>query len=398
MIISDGVADRPVPELNNRTPLQVARKPNMNELAKRGICGLMHTIAPGVAPGSDTAHLALLGYDPFKVYTGRGPFEAAGAGIRLKPGDIAFRVNYATVNDNLIVRNRRAGRIRDTQELEASIKRIKLPGVRLIFKSTTSHRATLVLRGKGLSHKVTDSDPHRERVKIRRVKPLAREAAKTAKLLNEFMNKTHKVLQDHPFNEKREKEGLLPANYLLLRGAGVVPHLPSLKERFGIKGACVAAAALVKGVCRLAGMAIIDVPGATGTVNTDLDAKRLATVKALKDHDFVLLHIKGFDEVSHDGDYEAKVHFIERVDGLIKQLADAADYLVLTADHTTPVTVREHTGDSVPVVIAGPGVRSDDIPTYDEYAAAGGGLGRIRGNDLLPTLVDLMSKGKKFGA
>ena len=398
MIICDGVADRPVPELNNRTPLQVARRPNMNELAKRGISGLMYTIAPGVAPGSDTAHLALLGYDPFKVYTGRGPFEAAGAGIRLKPGDIAFRVNYSTVNDNLIIRDRRAGRIRDTRELEAAIKRVKLPGVHPIFKSTISHRAALVLRGKGLSHKVTNSDHYHEGVKVRRIKPLAREATKTAKLLNEFTNKTHKVLQNHPFNKKREKEGLLPANYLLLRGPGVVPRLPSLKERFDLNGACVAAAALVKGVCCLAGMTIINVPEATGTINTDLDAKRLTAVRALEDHDFVLLHIKGFDEVSHDGDYAAKVRFIERADGLIGQLGDAADYIVLTADHATPVTVREHTGDSVPVAITGPGVRSDEILTYDEYAAADGRLGRIRGNDLLPTLVDLMGKGKKFGA
>ena len=398
MIICDGMADRPVPELNDRTPLQVAKKPNMDELAKRGICGMMDTIAPGVAPGSDTAHLALLSYDPFEVYTGRGPFEAAGAGIQLKPGDIAFRVNYATVDEKLVVKDRRAGRIQETKEFEASIARIKLPRVQFIFKSTTSHRATLVLRGRGLSHKVTDSDPHRVEVKVQRVKPLVGEAAKTAKLINEFTSKAYKVLKDHPTNQERIRKGLPPANYLLLRGAGVVPDLLTLEERFGIESACVAAAALVKGVCRLAGMTIIDVPGANGTVNTDLEAKRSATVQALRNHDFALLHLKGFDEASHDGNRDAKIRFIERVDGLVGQLVDTADYIALIIDHTTPVTVRDHTGDPVPVIIAGPGVRSDKVQTYDEYAAAVGGLSRIRGRDLLPILTDLIGKGKKFGA
>jgi 2,3-bisphosphoglycerate-independent phosphoglycerate mutase len=225
-----------------------------------------------------------------------------------------------------------------------------------------------------------------------------RRAARTAKLLNEFSNKTHKVLKNHPINQKRVKHGLPPANYLLLRGAGVVPRLEPLRKKFDLRGACVAAAALVKGVCRMVGMKIIDVPKSTTGVDTDLDSEVKAVLQALKTHDFVLYSIKGFDEVSHDGNFNGKVEFIERVDAAIGKLHGAADYTMLVIDHTTPVSVRDHTGDSVPIVIAGPGVRSDDVETYDERAAAKGRLGRIRGKDLLPILVDLMGKGKKFGA
>jgi 2,3-bisphosphoglycerate-independent phosphoglycerate mutase len=370
----------------------------MDKIARGGICGLMDTIGPGIPPGSDTAHLALLGYDPFEVYTGRGPFEAAGAGIELKPGEIALRVNYATVDDKLKVCDRRAGRIRETKALEAAIKRVRLSGVRFHFKSTTAHRAVLVLRGKGLSHEVTDSDPHKIGIRVPRIKPRVRKAARTAKLLNEFSNKTYKVLKNHPINKKRVKQGLPPANYLLLRGAGVVPHLEPLQKKFGLKGACIAAAALVKGVCRMVGMKVINVPRSTTGVDTDLDSEVKAVLQALKAHDFVLYSIKGFDEVSHDGDFNGKVKFIERVDAVIGKLRGAADYIMLVIDHTTPVSVRDHTGDSVPIVIAGPSVRSDDVETYDERATAKGRLGRIKGKDLLPILVDLMGRGKKFGA
>ena len=423
MLIGDGMADRPVPELNNRTPLEAARKPNMDKLAQRGICGLMDTIAPGIPPGSDTAHLALLGYDPFEVYTGRGPFEAAGAGIDMRPGDIAFRINYATVDDDLVVKDRRAGRIDKTDQLASAIQKIKIGGAQIIFKSTVGHRATLVLRGSGLSHEVTDSDPHENGKKVLKVKPLIlqhpesselvralamggvrryigrrRGATKTARLLNEFSRKTYDVLRNHPLNVERVKNGLLPANYLLIRGAGVVPHLEPFEKKFGLRGACVAAAALVKGVCRMAGMDVIDVPGATGNVNTNLNAKREAALRALENHDLVLLHVKGFDEASHDGNAAAKTQLIERMDAMLGALFDAVDFVVLAIDHTTPVSVKEHTGDPVPVLIAGPGVRTDGVDTYDERSAAKGGLERIRGKDLLPILTDLMGKSKKFGA
>jgi 2,3-bisphosphoglycerate-independent phosphoglycerate mutase len=398
VLISDGLADRPVPELKKRTPLEVARKPNLDGLAKSGICGMMDTIAPGVPPGSDTAHLALLGYDPYEVYTGRGPFEAAGAGIELRPGDIALRVNYATVDDKLVVKDRRAGRIQDTSELEADLKKIKLRGVETIFKSTVAHRAALVLRGKGLSHEVTDSDPHEIGVKVRKVEARTKGASKTAKLLNQFTQEAQRILGKHPLNQRRVKEGSLPANYLLLRGAGMAPDLEPFQEKFSLKGSCVAAAALVKGVCRMIGMDVTEVTGATGGLDTDLDAKRKAVLRELKNHDLVILHVKGFDEAAHDGDFNGKIKLIERLDKTVGQLKNRVDFVALVIDHTTPVTAREHAGDSVPVVISGPGVRTDDVQSYDERSAAKGGLGHIRGKDLMPILANLMGKLEKFGA
>ena len=171
-----------------------------------------------------------------------------------------------------------------------------------------------------------------------------------------------------------------------------------LQARLGLRGTCVAAAALVKGVCKLAGMEVIDVPGSTTGVDTDLDAEVKAVLRALGKFEFVLYSIKGFDEVSHDGNFRAKLEFIERVDAALRKLVEKADYLLLAVDHTTPVSVREHTGDPVPMVIAGPGVRADGVETYDERSCARGGLGHIRGRELLPILANLMGKAKKFGA
>ncbi len=422
MLICDGMADRPVPKLAHKTPLEIAEKPNMDWLAKRGINGVMDTIAPGITPGSDTAHLALLGYDPYETYTGRGPFEAAGAGINLKPGDIAFRANYATVDNKLTVTDRRAGRIQGTEPLSESLRKIKLKGTEFIIRSTVAHRATLVLSGNGLSYEVTNSDPHTEGRKPARFEPLLpvhtqatpaypiiaggvrkyvfrrRRAAKTAKLLNDLTQKAYGILKNHPLNKERAKKGLHPANYLLLRGGGVVPNLKPFYERFGLKGACVAAAALVKGVCRQAGMTVINVPSATGGLDTDLYAKAKAALRGLKNHDLAIVHIKGLDEASHDGNIRAKIDMIERTDEIINQFIDIADFIVITADHTTPVTFKNHTSDPVPVVIAGPGVRSDDVKSYGERAAANGGLGRIRGKHLIPIITDLMGISHKFGA
>lgn len=422
LLICDGMADRPVHELANKTPLEIANRPNMNWLAKHGICGMMDTIAPGVPPGSDTAHLAILGYDPYETYTGRGPFEAAGAGIELRAGDVAFRANFATVDGALTITDRRAGRVQGTEPLATAVSKVKLSGAEFIFKSTVSHRAALVLRGKGLSHEVTDSDPHEVGKKPLQIRPFIQTperttpsypiiaggmrkyvvrrnwAMKTAKLLNDFSHKTHEILKTHPFNQERIQKGLPPANYILIRGGGIVPHLKPFSEHFGLKGACVAAAALVKGVCRLADMTVVDVPGATGGLNTDLDAKAKAALRALEDHDLVLLHVKGFDEAGHDGNARAKIELIERTDAVLNQFIDAVDFIVVTVDHTTPVNVREHAGDPVPVLIYGPGVRTDDVQTYGERSVANGGLGRIRGKDLMPIIADLMGKSVKFGA
>lgn len=385
--------------MGGRTPLEAAKKPNMDRIAEEGICGMMYTIGPGIPPGSDTAHLALLGYDPYQVYTGRGPFEAAGAGLELKPGDVAFRANYASVDGNLVVTDRRAGRIQGPPELEEAVRKIELP-VKFQFKNTVGHRAVLVLKGRGLSAAVSDTDPHEVGKKVLEARALDNTAAarRTSRILNLFTRKVYQALRNHPLNRQREKENLPPANMVLVRGAGVVPHLEPFEKRTGMKAACVAAAALVKGVCRLAGLEVAEVEGATGNTQTNLKGKIEATLKALERNDLVLLHIKAFDELSHDGKVEEKVEFIQTVDSYLERLWGKADFLLLTADHTTPVEFKEHAGDPVPIALAGPGVRRDEVKSFGERSCAHGGLGYLRGRELVPILANLMGKTKKFGA
>ncbi len=402
LVVIDGLSDRPI---NGKTPLSDAETPNLDKMAEMGINGIMDTIAPGIRPGSDTSHLALLGYDPHKYYTGRGPIEAAGVGIEVKPGDIAFRVNFATVEgegtifDKTVV-DRRAGRIEDTSELINAIRNVKLP-VEFIIEKGTGHRAALVLRGEGLSHDITDTDPKEVGKKVKRCKPLSEKAARTAEIVNEFMQKAHEVLENHPLNVERERRGLPKANAILLRGAGEMPEIPSFKEKFGLKIAVIAATALIKGVGRVVGADVITPPGATGNRHTDINAKVRAALKALEEYDVVLLHFKATDELGHDGDFEGKKEFIEKLDRHFAEFLNlnfSRVCLIITADHSTPIRVGDHTADPVPVLILHEGVRPDDVKKFSEFEAYKGGLCRIRGMDLLNIALDLLNIAKKFGA
>jgi len=409
LIIADGMADRPLKKLDWKTPLEAAHKPSLNQIAKTGVCGIMDPISPGLPPGSDTATLALLGYDALKVYSGRGAFEAIGSGVNVLPGDVAFRCNFATVDNNLVVLDRRAGRIsnEDASKLAESLQKIKLTkysNAVFFFKNTIQHRVALVIRGPKLSTAVSDSDPEQVGQKISEIKPLdeSREAKLTAEILNELMQKFHEVLKQHAVNKERVKRGLPPANIILCRGAGTIPNIKPLSQTYGISAVCIGAAPLIRGVCKAAGMKLIDVKGATGTPQTDFMAKAKATVQALKTNDFVLLHVKATDVASHDGNIKQKIELIEKIDSMLGYVLNNIDlgstYLAVTADHTTSSLTRDHEGDPVPIAITGPYVRCDDVEKYDERACAKGGLNRIRGVDLMPILMNLIGKTKKFGA
>jgi 2,3-bisphosphoglycerate-independent phosphoglycerate mutase len=401
LVICDGLSDRPVKKLEGKTPLQYADCPNFDWFAENGICGIMDTIAPGVPPGSDTAHLALLGNDPYKVYSGRGPFEAFGIGMDVKPGDVVIRGNFATVDEKLNIIDRRAGRIKKgTKEIAESLNGMKIEGAEIFFKEGTEHRAALLIRGDGLSSEITDTDPHKAECSPLKTEPLIPKAKKTATIVEEFSRKAHKILKGHPVNKEREKEGKLPANYILLRGAGKAPKLQSIQEKFGLESAAVVGVMLVKGVCKAMGMDALEVKGATGGVDTDVMAKAKAAISALRSYDFVLLHIKACDIYGHDGDAPGKVETIQRLDemlGLVKDNISNACAAV-TADHSTPITVRNHSGDPVPLAIVGEGVRKDDVDKFDEFSLARGGLGRIRGKDLLPIMLDIVNKSEMYGA
>lgn len=404
LIIVDGMGDRPVKALGGKTPLEYGVFPSFNEAARQGINGLMDPVAPGVAIGSDTSHISILGYDAFKVYRGRGYLEALGEGLPIMEGDIGFRVNFGTVRDGMVI-DRRAGRIREGQSALAKAinEGVKLPGnIKAIFKESTGHRGALILRGEGLSEKVTDSDPHAANERLREVKPLAEEAKFTAELLNEFIEQSAEILSKQEVNREREKHGLPPANYLLIRGPGTKPEVETFKHKFGVSAACIAATALVRGVAASLGFELLKVEGMTGEYDTDELAKARETVKALERYDFVFTHFKPTDAAAHDGNAKLKLEMLAKADRMVGYILANIDLekavIALTADHTTPLEVREHMGDPVPVAIAGEAVRVDDVLKFNERSCAKGSLGRIRGNELMNILMNYMNRMEKFGA
>jgi 2,3-bisphosphoglycerate-independent phosphoglycerate mutase len=410
LIIADGMADVPLKELGTKTPLEVAQKPSLNHIAKAGICGMIDVIAPGIPPGSDTAHLALLGYDVMEVYSGRGALEAIGSGIDILPNDLAFRCNFATVDAEFKVLDRRAGRIRneDAAKLTASIKESiqKAPPEigSVLFENTIQHRAILRISGPNLSTMVSDTDPHETGLKVLKAHSLdgGPEAKNTATMLNELTLQFHKVLRDHPVNKERKGKGLLPANVILFRGVGQLPEIDPLTLLYGIHPAAIAAVPLVRGVCKAAGMKLISVPGALGTYETDLIAKAKAALKALQSFDFVLVHFKATDLASHDYEPQKKIEMIEKADAMVSHLLNHLNldetFITVTADHTTSSIKKDHSGEPVPVAIMGPNVRTDDVKEYGERTCAKGGLNRIKGLDLMPILINFLGKAEKAGS
>jgi 2,3-bisphosphoglycerate-independent phosphoglycerate mutase len=404
LLILDGISDRPCPALQGKTPLAAARKPVLDKLAAEGICGIMDTIAPGIRPGSDTAHLALLGYDPYKYYTGRGPLECVGTGIDMKAGMIGFRCNYATVNPQGLVIDRRAGRIHDTAELSKAIQDgvdLSKFGVEFIFRSGAGHRAALALEGDGLSHCVSSNDPKKEGVAPLAVSAIRKgeKEGKTAAVCNEFVKQSTKILFDHPLNKERLKKGQPPANIVLMRGAGEMGDFEPFPKKYELSGSVISAASLITGIGRAVGLPHIEVPGITGSQNSNIKGKVDAAINELKTKDFVLMNIKGADESGHDGLAEQKKAFIEKIDPILEPLLGLNDTIIIVCgDHSTPCTIKDHSADPVPVLIRGDGVRMDDVVRFDEYSCAKGGLSRIRGVDILPIAIDLINKAHKFGA
>lgn len=399
LVIGDGMGDRPSNLLGGRTPLQYAKLKFINSIVKESMVGLMDPIAPGIRPGSDTSHLAILGYDPYEVYTGRGPFEAAGLGMELQPGDIAFRCNFSTVDENMVVIDRRAGRIKEAvEELVKDINGIEIDGVKFFVKAGVEHRAALVMRGNNLSPYVSDADPHKVGAKIKEVLPLKEEAKFTATVINKFIREVHKILSTHEVNRERIAKGLPPANILLPRGAGIVPNLRPIESIYGIRSACVVGIPLVKGICRLAGIHCDEFKGATGSYNTDYVGKIKRALDLLKDgYDFVLVNYKATDLAGHDGDPLKKVEVLEKIDSALSQIEGEDILFVFTADHTTPCTFKDHTGDPVPILIYGQDLRRDEVCKFDEVSVSRGSL-RIRGKDLMNVILNYAGIAEMFGA
>ncbi|GAB4164023.1 MAG: 2,3-bisphosphoglycerate-independent phosphoglycerate mutase [Planctomycetota bacterium] len=403
LVVCDGLGDRPVPELGFKTPLEAASTEALDTLAYRGAIGLMNTIGVGIRPGSDTAHLALLGCDPKIYYSGRGPIEAAGAGIELHDGDVAFRGNLGTVDDEGNILDRRAGRIENSRPFAEIMDGLEFDGIKFIAKAGTAYRVALAMRGEGLSASISDVDPHAPGVPLSEVRPLdgSPEAKRTADALNKFLAHVRPLLLNHPINRERRAEGKPDANYLLLRGAGLYRKFPDFEESWGLKAACVAGAGLYKGVAKMLGMDVIPVAGATGLPNTNIRAKFDKALELLSgDYDFVFVHVKASDSLGEDGKYIEKRDFISRISEAAEVFLKMPGNVlfVLTADHSTPCALKTHSGDPVPLLFSGYGVIQDSSTEFGERSCRAGGLGRIKGLDLMPEIINVLGRAHLYGA
>ena len=391
VILGDGMADQPA---DGRTPLQAAHTPNMDRLARMGRNGLARTVAEGMPPGSDVANLSIVGYEPSRYYTGRAPLEAAAMGVHLQNDDIAFRCNFVTVT-NGIMEDYSAGHVssEEGRELIAALKPL-MPDQRLY--AGVSYRNLLVLKAGAEAictppHDILDQ-PIEEHLP----------SGKDAVLLRDLMEAARPVLDGHPVNKKRIAEGKRPANMIWLWGQGPAPSMPTFQERFGLKGAMISAVDLLKGIGVYAGMEVIDVAGATGTIDTNYQGKVDAALQALQRLDFVYLHVEAPDEAAHEGDRELKIRAIEAFDArivgpVIEGLRRSGQEwrVLLLPDHATPISLRTHSRDPVPFAIAGTGIPADSVERFDEDAAKQGGYGLVEATELVGMMVKAAQARKK---
>jgi 2,3-bisphosphoglycerate-independent phosphoglycerate mutase len=413
-VILDGVGDRPVAQLGGRTPLEAARTPHLDRLAAAGQQGLVTTVGEGIAPESDVAVTAMLGYDPTVYHAGRGPLEALGAGLQFATGDLAMRGNFATGGAGRAIVDRRVGRNLTSEEAhalaEAVTREVRLESApaTVVVAASVAHRCAVVFRptqGR-LSAQVSNTDPAYARVgglgvakatfrgEVEECVPLdgSAEARAAAALVNEFTWKARAVLDAHPVNARRRAEGKLPGNLILLRDGGDhLPEVPSIHERFGVTLGCFVEMPVERGIARFLGMGVVEVPhGSTANRAETYRSWARQALAVLPAYDGLYIHIKGPDEPGHDGDAEAKRQVIEEIDAhffgtLLPGCDPAAVLMAVTADHATPCEVRGHSADPVPLLVSG-GV-PDGAGRYSERNAAAGALGHLRGVDVLPLLV-----------
>ena len=384
IILGDGMADEPIASLGGLTPLQYAQTPYMDELARQGVTGRLKTVADGFHPGSEVANMAVLGYDLPTVYEGRGVLEAASIGVELQPGDMAMRCNLICVEGE-ILKNHSAGHI-TTEEADELIRYLneQLGSERIHFYTGVSYRHLLVI--KGGDKRVACTPPHD--VPLRPFRPLlvkaeAPEAQATADLLNELILRSQELLKNHPVNLRRQAEGKDMANSIWPWSPGYRPAMRTLKEMYGFeRGAVISAVDLIRGIGVYAGLKVLHVEGATGLYDTNYEGKAQAALEALKENDFVYLHIEASDEAGHEGDVALKIKTIENLDRravgpiyeAVKQWDEPVAIAVLP-DHPTPCAVRTHTNQPVPFLIWKPGEAPDGVTRFDEFAVAEGKYG-----------------------
>lgn len=394
VLLGDGMADEPLDELDGKTPLDYAQTPNMDRLASEGELGLAETVPQGYHPGSDVANLTVFGYNPADCYSGRSPLEAASMHVELGPNDVAFRLNLVDIIHHygkLYMADFAAGHI-STEEATQIINSLQaeLGGDDFEFYPGVSYRHLLVWRnGKD---QMTFVPPHD--IIDQSIEDKLPKGDGADELLN-LMNSAQMLLNDHPVNLKRRSEGKTPASSIWLWGHGKAPNMETYQQKFGLSGAVISAVDLIKGIGIYAGLEVINVPGATGFIDTNYKGKAEAAIEALQRHDFVYVHVEAPDEAGHAGDLNEKIKAIELFDeqvvGTILEQGDRlGEYrILLMPDHPTPVKLRTHTQDPVPYVLYGSDGCYSGHPeqTYCEQQAMQSGNKCDNGHELLPRLL-----------
>ena len=377
ILVGDGMSDYPIEELGNKTPLEVAKIPNMNEMASAGMIGLVKTVPRGMKPASDIANLSIFGYDPKTYYKGRGPLEAANIGVEVAEDEIAFRCNLVTANNDTMA-DYSAGHITD-KESKLLMKFIdqKLGAEKIKFYHGKSYRNLMVLKTRSRDElnsfmKTVCTPPHDitgKNISMNMPK------GKASGLLIKLMQDARALLEKHEINRVRVDLKENPANMIWLWGQGTNPNMPTFKGMFGLDGAVISAVDLVNGIGKLIGLELIDVPGATGYYDTNYQGKGEHAVRALKEKDFVFVHVEAPDEAGHNGDMRAKITAIENFDKYVvgevwNFLKDTEDYRIMVlSDHATPVAVRTHVSDPAPFVMAGKRVKHNGFDVFNENNA-----------------------------
>ena len=383
MVIMDGLGGLPL-EPGGKTELETAYTPNLDALAEQSILGLTLPVGPGITPGSGPGHLAIFGYDPIKFEIGRGALEALGVDFELGPDDIAARGNFCTVDAAGLLTDRRANRIPNetSRELVDLLRTIRTDGAQFFIELVKEHRFAFVLRSPGLGDALTEMDPLKIAVPPLPVRALNPDSENAARLINEFVGQAQNLLADKH-----------PANMILLRGFARFPQVPLFKELFGLDAAAIAVNGMYRGVARLVGMTVLDVPG-------DALADEFTTMERnWSDFDFFYLHVKNTDTAGEQGDFFGKVRAIEEVDALIPcLLALKPDVVIVSGDHSSPAVLKSHSWHPVPTLVYSRYVRADGISEFGERACARGSLGFLPATDIMPIALANAGRIAKYGA
>lgn len=369
--------------MDGGTELEVAHLPNLDHLASISICGMLDPILPGITPGSGPAHLSLFGYDPLKYSIGRGVLEALGVDLPLLEGDLAARGNFATIDKDGKVVDRRAGRMSTerNRELCLLLDGMEIDGVKIITKCVKEHRLVVVFRGGDLSEELSDSDPQVIGVPPLDVRPLREEAMASSRLVNEFLNKAREILRDQ-----------VPANMVLLRGFSKAPIIPAFTDLYNVRAACIATYPMYRGIAKMIGMEILK----SGQEIED----EFETLKGeFAKYDFFYLHIKRTDSMGEDGNFDGRVKTLEEIDRFIPKVMELEpDVLVVTGDHSTPSILRSHSWHPVPLLIRSRYCRVDGVRGFTEMECMRGGLGRLQSINLMSLILAHAMRLKKYGA